>query len=74
MRTRKRPAPTDRPLRDTTTSAAKGNGHRRKDGYAAPTREDRADDAVLAAVYARCPGCARMHAIHPCFPGCGVTS
>jgi hypothetical protein len=21
----------------------------------------------------RCPGCPKMHAVHGCFPGCGVT-
>lgn len=21
----------------------------------------------------RCPGCVRMHLVHPCFPGCGET-
>jgi hypothetical protein len=48
-RQRKRPAPPqNRPLRNTT-SAAKSNGHRRQDGYAAPTAEDRREAAVLAA-------------------------
>lgn len=52
MKTRKRPtAHADRPLRDTT-SASKFTAHRRQDGYAAPSVEDRADQAALAAVYA----------------------
>jgi hypothetical protein len=52
MTTRKRPALPGRPLRDTTSSA-KSNGHRRQDGYAAPSAEDRADAAVLAAAAER---------------------
>lgn len=52
MKTRKRPAArTDRPLRNYTTTA-KSNGHRRQDGYAAPSPQDRADLAALAAVEA----------------------
>jgi hypothetical protein len=39
MTTRKRPALPDRPLRDTT-SAAKSNGRRRQDGYAAPSADE----------------------------------
>jgi hypothetical protein len=50
--TRKRPAATDRPFRDTT-SAAKSNGYRRQDGYAAPTADDRADIDVLIAAAER---------------------
>ena len=49
---RKRPALADRPLRNYT-AAPKSNGHRRQDGYAAPTAEDRADAAVLAAASER---------------------
>jgi hypothetical protein len=52
MTTRKRPALPGRPLRNYT-DAAKSNGHRRQDGYAAPTAEDRADTAVLAAAAQR---------------------
>jgi hypothetical protein len=51
MKTRKRPAPTDRPPRNYI-DAAQSNGHRRQDGYAAPTAEDRAEAAAVAAVQA----------------------
>jgi len=51
MKTRKRPAPTDRPLRNHT-NRAQSNGHRRQDGYQAPAVEDRADLPALAAVEA----------------------
>ena len=48
-KTRKRPAPPQtRPPRNHTNSAYL-NGHRRQDGYAAPTAEDRREAAVLAA-------------------------
>jgi len=51
-KTRKsRSAGTDRPLRNYTNTA-QSNGHRRQDGYAAPSAEDRADLAALAAVEA----------------------
>jgi hypothetical protein len=46
-KTRKRPAPTDRPLPNYTNNG-KSNGRRRQDGYAAPTAEDRREAAVLA--------------------------
>lgn len=49
---RKGPVRQDRPSSKTNTYAAKSNGHRRQDGYAAPTAEDRADLAALAAVEA----------------------
>jgi hypothetical protein len=47
MKTRNRPPPTERPLRNYTNTD-KSNGHRRQDGYAAPTAEDRREAAVLA--------------------------
>ena len=48
-KTRKRPAPPqNRPPRNHTNTANL-NGHRRQDGYAAPTAEDRREAAVLAA-------------------------
>lgn len=48
-RTRKRPAPTDRPF-PNYTRAPKSNGHsphRRVDGFAAPDAEDRREAALL---------------------------
>jgi hypothetical protein len=52
MKTRKRPAPTDRPPRNDTNSH-KFIAHRRQDGYAAPDADDRADAAVVAAAAER---------------------
>lgn len=58
MRVRKRPAPPDRPSRNNTTSGTQFIAHRRQDGYAAPTAQDRAQAAGLAAAATgRCPGC-----------------
>jgi hypothetical protein len=45
---RKRPAPPqNRPIRNHTNTA-QSNGHRRQDGYAAPTPEYRREAALLA--------------------------
>jgi hypothetical protein len=46
-KTRKRPAQPDRPSRNHTNTP-QSNGHRRQDGYASPTAEDRREAAVLA--------------------------
>jgi hypothetical protein len=52
MKTRKRPAPPQsRPI-PNHTDADHFTAHRRQDGYAAPSVEDRADLAVLAAAEA----------------------
>lgn len=44
-------------------------------GLMAPTRSGgttSTEALVKAARPYRCPGCERMHTIHPCFPGCGT--
>jgi hypothetical protein len=46
MPQRERPAPKNRPSRDAT-SANQLTQHRRQDGYAAPTAQDRAEQRVL---------------------------
>jgi hypothetical protein len=54
LKQRKRPAPPHRPSRNNSTTAIHFTGyHRREDGYAAPTVEDRDDTAVLAAAFER---------------------
>jgi hypothetical protein len=53
VKTRKRVAPSkDHPIPNRTNGVSKYTGHRRQDGYAAPTVEDRADLAAVAAVEA----------------------
>jgi hypothetical protein len=49
---RRSPGPRARATSTTPIAANHSNGHRRQDGYAAPSAEDRADTAVLAAAEA----------------------
>lgn len=51
--TRRSPGSEARATSTTPIAASQFNGHRRADGYAAPTSEDRADAAVLAAAAER---------------------
>jgi hypothetical protein len=50
---RERPAPPHRPTRNNSTAANHCNGHRRQDGFVAPSVEDRDDTTVLAAAFER---------------------
>jgi hypothetical protein len=53
MRSRRSPGNPARATSTTTIASANSNGHRRQNGYAAPSAEDRADAAVPAAAAAR---------------------
>jgi hypothetical protein len=60
------PSQDHHPIPHRANGYSQCNGHRRQDGYAAPTPEDRADQAVLAAAEAlgyrlavRCRECGR---------------
>ncbi|MGW0158461.1 DUF6011 domain-containing protein [Mycobacterium sp. NPDC003323] len=47
MSPRKRPAPSDRPLRNHSTCATDSIVHRPEDGYAAPTADERREQQLL---------------------------
>lgn len=53
MNQRRSPGSEARATSTTPIARTNSNGHRRQDGYTAPTPEDRADDAVVAAATAR---------------------